>query len=208
MNKQKGFSAVIVLLIILVLGAVGFAGYYVYKQQGKNTTNNSTNVPTAQTEQKQPETPAPNLKDYITFNEMGVKAPKESLNSNIYYVYDSNIQYIEINSRALYEELNKMLENNPSDNTVSEELRSCEQGSAGVIYKKFKKDINVNEFTNQEYINNALAAGEAKDLGDYYLLYVQPQSACSYLQSQDKFVKESLSAVESAKKFFNSFTTL
>ena len=215
MNKQKGFSAVIVLLIILVLGAVGFAGYYVYKQQNKNTTTDSNNIPTAQTEQKQPETPTPNLKDYITFNEMGIKAPKESINSNIYYIYDTylhenfgnNSQIIKVNSKAIHDTLNQKLQNDPTSSTISAEITSCSYGSAGTISKIYKKDMNENTYINQESIKGYLELNEAKDLGDFYLLYTSPQAPCSDIVFEDENLYAN-QPIESAKKFFNSFTIL
>ena len=208
MNKQKGFSAVIVLLIILVLGAVGFAGYYVYKQQGKNTTNNSTNVPTAQTEQKQPETPAPNLKDYITFNEMGVKAPKESLNSNIYYVYDSSKKAIKINSTATNNYLLDRYKKDTLNNNISEQIESCAMGSAGIISTVTKQDIlDNNHYLDQESINLLKQNNLAKDFGDYYIIYTGPQSPCSDIVFEDENLYAN-QPIESAKKFFNSFTIL
>ena len=53
MNKQKGFSTVIVLLSVLVVTAVGFAGYYVYNQQ-ENKSKQVIQQPNKSEEQTNP----------------------------------------------------------------------------------------------------------------------------------------------------------
>ena len=49
-NKQKGFSTVILLLSLILVAIVGFTGYYVWNQQNnKKTTENSNQQETSKT---------------------------------------------------------------------------------------------------------------------------------------------------------------
>jgi hypothetical protein len=91
MNKQNGFSAVIVLLSILVITALGFTGYYVWNtQQDKNATTSDTQPAVAgakedssKVAEQQVKQTLPNNQDYLVIEEWGVKIPVDKKYSDL-----------------------------------------------------------------------------------------------------------------------------
>ena len=81
MNKQKGFSAVIVLLSLLLLVAVGFTGYFVWNTQNNKKDKSAEVAPATATKQEaQKESPAPAKEEqkYLVIKEWGVSLPLEN----------------------------------------------------------------------------------------------------------------------------------
>jgi hypothetical protein len=93
MYKQKGFSAVVLLLGLLLIVAVGFTGYYVWNTQNNNKDNSKEVAPAAATKQESnQETPAPVKEEqkYLVIKEWGVKIPVDDNYTYKYSIYDSN----------------------------------------------------------------------------------------------------------------------
>jgi cytoskeletal protein RodZ len=86
MNKQRGFSTVVLLLGLLLIVAVVFTGYYVWNNQNNKDDNKAEVAPATTTKQEtKQDAPSP-VKDeqkYLVIKEWGVKMPVSSQFSDL-----------------------------------------------------------------------------------------------------------------------------
>ena len=78
MNKQKGFSAVILLLSLLLIVAVGFTGYYVWNSQDNKKENKAEVAQDTDTKQETNQSTTDPTKEedkYLVIKELGISIP-------------------------------------------------------------------------------------------------------------------------------------
>jgi hypothetical protein len=112
MNKQKGFSAVILLLVLLLLVAVGFTGYYVWNTQNNKNKDVAEVAPATETKQQTPitTTPAPVKEEqkYLVIKEWGVKIPLSEKINDLTYRFNGNEGTVTLKTAQLIEYQNQL----------------------------------------------------------------------------------------------------
>ena len=111
MNKQKGFSAVILLLSLVLIVAVGFTGYYVWNTQNNKEDNKAEVAPATTTKQEtKQDAPSPVKEEqkYLVIKEWGVKIPLSEKITDLTYRFNANEGTVTLKTALLIEYQNQL----------------------------------------------------------------------------------------------------
>lgn len=168
--NQKGFAVVESLLVIVILVLVGFVGYYVWhsNQQTKATLDAASKSATSSPSKIVAKAPTTTQK-YFTIKEWGVEAP---YNGSL--VFEYNLAATTSPPAVASVEVKSPTTGDPQ----------CENPSGGRIIRYRSTDEWLDEDgsdsgqTVAQFIQSDNAIPHSK-VGDYYYIYLGPQSACS-----------------------------
>jgi hypothetical protein len=175
-QKQHGFSALIIVLLIALVGVIGFVGWRMYdasqqanSQQATQNTNNQTQQPTDPNE------------GYVVIKEWGVRfKPVEGL---------TGVEYFKPNA------LN-------SDNVT---FTTTELSRLSTYCSSKNGDIILGLLSRSSAERERAGSVVAK-IGEYYYQYAGPQAACTESSEHDAIesktitaLSKSLNSLEAAK---------
>jgi len=177
MTKQKGFSAVIVLLSILVVTAVGFTGYYVWNSQQDKKADQQPEATITQpksTDSKQTSSEAKNTQDaqkYFIIKDWSIKIPVES-------------RYSDLTIKKYCDGGNCALIYSPTQISIAKEIGAvCAESDADNNIGSLVRFRNPNEKTMDTTF--ASVYPKAKEINGWYYAYSPPQGDTCRLKSPD-----------------------
>ncbi len=111
MNKQRGFSTVVLLLGLLLIVAVGFTGYYVWNSQNNKKEDKAEVAPATTTKQEAKKiepSPVKEEQKYLVIKEWGVKIPLSEKITDLTYRFNTNEGTVTLKTALLIEYQNQL----------------------------------------------------------------------------------------------------
>ncbi|MEK7603454.1 MAG: hypothetical protein AAB459_04425 [Patescibacteria group bacterium] len=197
-KNDKGFGALPILLVVLVVGIVGITGWYAVAHK-KNTQNNAVTTQSPTSETATPAQGAPDQANPISFEikEWGVKATQPS---------GVNLKYT-INGKTAYFTSDQLV---AADSNPQCGIGPFSDGAGGTLYyagggsimrfaptDKIPPSLADNDTTTAEaYAAQDNNKSSTSHVGNYYYVYVKPQSFCSENQNTVKIQQQTQDAVK------------